>query len=186
VEDAANDTYSDRVQRCWISWDLQEEVWVDSVTRRVGDSRTSQEEIVVRSPPSLGVPRGQLLVIRQDEAHGTRNTWTLIPEDPWLPRALRWLVWEVPGADRANSVAWHVWDETTSAPRTTIRRDSWDGDAAGRRSWTWSGIDGLPTALGFDKGGRWIRAARPGGTVIEVSDKDTVTNRWKAAGLRMR
>ncbi|MDP6157366.1 MAG: hypothetical protein QF781_03570 [Phycisphaerales bacterium] len=186
VENPETDAYSDRVQRCWVSWDLQREAWVDSVTHRVGDNRTAQEEIVIRSPPSLGIPRGQLLVIRQDEAHGTRNTWTLVPEDPWLPRALRWLVWDLPGVDQSKRVAWHVWDETTSTPRTTFRRDAWDADAVGRRCWSWSGIDGLPTALSFDQDGRWIRATRSDGTVIEVSDKDTVTNRWKAAGLKMR
>ena len=186
IEDPATNTYLDRVQRCWVSWDLEREVWVDSVTRRVGDEPTVQEENVIRTPPTLGVPRGQLLVIRQDDAHGTRGTWTLVPEDPWLPRALRWLVWDLPGAEKATQVAWHVWDETTSTPRVTLRRDAWDAELAGRRCWSWSGVDGLPTALSFDTGGDWTRATRPDGTVIEVSDKETVTNRWEAAGLKMR
>jgi len=186
VENPDTHTYSDRVQRCWVSWDLEREIWVDSVTRRVSDTPTVQEEIVVRAPATLGVPRGQLLVIRQDDTHGTRNTWTLVPQDPWLPRALRWLVWDLPTDSPPDHVAWHVWDESTSTPRVTNRRDSWDPTLPGRRCWSWSGTDGLPTALSFDTAGVWTRATRPGGTVIEVSDRDTVTNRWEAAGLKMR
>ncbi len=186
AENPDEGVYLDRVQRCWVSWDLQREAWADSVTRKVGDDRTGQLEIGMKSPPTLGVPRGQLLVIREDETHGTRNTWTLVPEQPWLPRALRWLVWEHSPQIRPDRVAWHVWDESTITPRLTVRRDVWDPELSGRRCWSWAGIDGLPTALSFDAVGRWTRATRPDGTIIEVSDTDTVTSRWKAAGLKMR
>jgi hypothetical protein len=186
ADDPETDTYSDRVQRCWVSWDLQREAWVDSITRRRNDERSSQEEIAIKSPPDLGLPRGQLLVIRQDAAHGTRNTWTLVPERPWLPRALRWLVWDLPAAAHAEPAIWHVWDETTTTPRVTYRRDIWDPNLPARRCWTWSGIDGIPTSLSFDSDGIWTQANRPGGAIIETSDRETVTRRWEAAGLKMR
>lgn len=186
VEDAETDAYSDRVQRCWVSWDLEREAWTDSVTHRNGDNRTLQEEIVIRSAPSLGVPRGQLTVIRQDGVDGTRNTWTLVPEAPWLPRALRWLVWDLPGTGPVEAVAWHTWDESTPIPRVTIRRDVWDADLGRRRCWSWSGIDGLPTSLSFSLAGQWTRGTQPNGTIVEVSDRDTVSGRWNAAGLKMR
>jgi hypothetical protein len=186
AENAAEDVYLDRVQRCWVSWDLEREAWTDSVTRRAGDDRTGQLEVVIKTPPTLGVPRGQLLVIREDETHGTRDTWTMVPEQPWLPRALRWLVWERSPETRPERVAWHVWDETTTTPRLTIRRDAWDPELGKRQCWSWSGVNGLPTALSFDAAGRWSRATQPGGTVIEVSDSDRVTSLWKAAGLKMR
>ena len=108
IENAEADIYIDRVQRCWVSWDLQRETWVDSTTRRDGKMRTGSMEVAIREPPSVTSPRGQLLIIRQDEAHGTRDTWTLVPTDPWLPRGLRWLVRDLlgPQSPRAFRVAY--------------------------------------------------------------------------------
>ena len=183
VENAEADIYIDRVQRCWVSWDLQRETWVDSTTRRDGKLRTGSMEVAIREPASVTSPRGQLLIIRQDQAHGTRDTWTLIPTDPWLPRGLRWLVRDLFGPDAPERAAWHTWDETTMTPRITIRRDTTDGPNV---CWTWLGRDGLPTALTAGADGAWRRASRPDGTIIERSDEDTVTRRWQNSGLRLR
>jgi hypothetical protein len=183
IENAEDDIYIDRIQRCWVSWDLQRETWVDSTTRRNGKMRTGSMEVAIREPPSVTSPRGQLLIIRQDEAHGTRDTWTLIPTDPWLPRGLRWLVRDLFGPDTPEHAAWHTWDETTMTPRITIRRDATDGPNV---CWTWLGRDGLPTALTAGADGDWRRASRPDGTIIERSDEDTVTQRWQNSGLRLR
>ena len=140
-------------------------------------------EVAIREPPSVTSPRGQLLIIRQDEAHGTRDTWTLVPTDPWLPRGLRWLVRDLLGPHPPERSAWHTWDETTMTPRITIRRDATDGPNV---CWTWLGRDGLPTALTAGADGTWQRASRPDGTIIERSDEDTVTQRWQNSGLRLR
>jgi hypothetical protein len=183
VEDAETDIYIDRVQRCWVSWDLQRETWVDSTTRRDGKLRTGSVEVAIRQPPSTASPRGELLIIRQDDAHGTRDTYTLVPTTPWLPRGLRWLIRDVLEPSTSSRAAWHTWDETTMTPRITIRRDAADGP---RVTWSWLGRDGLPTALTAASDGSWKRASRPDGTIIERSDEDTVTRRWQDAGLRLR
>ncbi|MDP7030134.1 MAG: hypothetical protein QF733_07935 [Phycisphaerales bacterium] len=181
AEDA--DTYVDRVQRCWVSWDLARESWVDSTTRTQGKQRTGSEEIAIREPPTVSHPRGQLLVIRQDDAHGTRDTWTLHPESPWLPRALRWFVRDLIPPAAVPRAAWHTWDDSTMTPRATIRRDASDRDDL---CWIWSGRDGLPSSVRFSPEGQWKRATTVDGIRIEVSDEDTVRRRWTDAGLRLR
>ncbi|MDP7070273.1 MAG: hypothetical protein QF561_02880 [Phycisphaerales bacterium] len=183
VEDADTQTYIDRVQRCWVSWDLTEETWIDSATRRQGDHRSSTSEVGVREPPSTSLPRGQLLVVREDGTHGIRSSDTLVPESPWLPRALRWHVWDAIEPAAHPRAAWNTWDDTTASPRVTIRRDRWQGPLV---CWSWAGLDGLPTELGYASDGRWQRAHRPGGTVIEHSDRDTINTAWGKAGLRLR
>ncbi len=177
------DTYVDRVQRCWVSWDLERESWVDSTTRTQGKQRTGSEEIAIREPPTVSHPRGQLLVIRQDDAHGTRDTWTLYPSSPWLPRALRWFARDVISLTDYPRAAWHTWDDSTMTPRATIRRDASEGDHV---CWIWSGRDGLPSSVTFTPDGRWNRATTVDGVRIEISDQDTVRRKWDAAGLRLR
>jgi len=183
VNDAEAGTYTDRVQTCWVSWDLKSEVWLDSATQREGDVRTTTEEVGVRVPPSVGTPAGQLLVVRQGGDHGARATTTTVPGDPWLPRGLRWAIWDLIGGQPPARAAWFVWDDSTATPRMTIRHDRWEGSDT---CWTWAGVEGLPTALRFDSNGQWSSARRPGGVVIEQSDQETVTRRWQEAGLRLR
>jgi len=183
VGDAESQTYIDRVQRCWVSWDLSEEVWVDTATERQGDHRTSTSEMGVREPASASMPRGQLLVVREDGTHGIRSSSTLTPTAPWLPRALRWHVWDALDHAAPRRAAWNTWDDSTATPRITIRRDRWTGPESCA---SWSGIDGLPTVLDFDAQGHWTRANRPGGTVIEQSDRETINKAWNQAGLRLR
>ncbi|MCH2139974.1 MAG: hypothetical protein MK100_02940 [Phycisphaerales bacterium] len=182
VDDAEAGRYTDRLQQCWVSFDLLEEAWVDRSTVREGDLRHVSTEIGLREPPSTSLPKGQILVVRQEGASGIRDTNTLIPEGSWLPRALRWLIWDVAEA-APSDIAWQTWDDSTVIPRTTIRFDAWQNP---RRCWSWSGLAGLPTALSFTPGGMWTRATLPNGTVIECTDEQTVTARWKAAGLSLR
>ncbi|MCP4837828.1 MAG: hypothetical protein GY894_00500 [Planctomycetes bacterium] len=183
VGDAESQTYIDRVQRCWVSWDLSNEAWVDTATERQGDHRTSTSEIGVREPASTSMPRGQLLVVRENGDHGIRSSSTLVPMAPWLPRALRWHVWDPLDQSAPRRTAWNTWDDSTATPRITIRRDRWTSP---QTCASWSGINGLPTILDFDGRGHWKQANRPGGTVIERSDRETINKAWNRAGLRLR
>ena len=183
AEDPAAGRYTDRLQQSWMSWDLSEEVWVDRATTREADLRRVSTEIGLREPPSTGVPRGQVIVVRQEGGAGVRDTTTFTPESSWLPRGLRWLVWDLAPDRPTEPVAWQTWDDSTAIPRTTIRTDLWEGP---RRCWSWSGLTGLPTGMSHGQSGRWTRATLPSGVVVERSDEETVTSKWKAAGLQLR
>ncbi len=177
------ETYVDRVQRCWVSSALPREARGGATTTATGRRRPATEELPLREPPTVSHPRGQLLVIRQDDAHGTRDTWTLHPATPWLPRALRWFVRDLIPLSDVPRAAWHTWDDSTMTPRATIRRDAAEGDHI---CWIWSGRDGLPSFVTFGADGRWSRATTADSVRIEVSDEQTVRQRWNAAGLQLR
>ena len=142
VVNAEAGIFVDRVQRCWLALDMSEEVWLDEATRIEDGLRTKSSELGIRSAATTGSPAGRLMIIREDSTHGTRDSQELIPGDPWLPRGLRWAIWDLVPEEERSQASWFVWDDSTSVPNMTLRHDRWTKEG---RCWSWAGLDGLPT-----------------------------------------
>ncbi len=181
VMDAQAAHYVDRAERSWVSFDLKDEIWADQSTERQQDQRWTSTELGFRTPPGLGHPQGQLMVIRSDQRNDARDDWSFVVSDDWLPRGLRWLVPAVGPLD-SELIAWRTWDTSSVIPRVTTRRDQITNGV----HLSWSGLDGLPTVLKSNQQGQLVRATRPDGTLIDTVDDETAARIWKAAGLQLR
>ncbi|HJO16106.1 MAG TPA: hypothetical protein QF800_04380 [Phycisphaerales bacterium] len=176
-----NDHYVDRAERSWVSFDLKREMWADYATERQGDRRWTTTELGFRQAPTLGQPRGSLMVVRSDQRNDTRDNWNYEIGQDWLPRGLRWLLPAIAPIG-TELVAWRTWDTSSLVPRVTIRRDQ----VVDGKHFSWSGLDGLPTVLSYNSEGHLLRAARPDDTLIDTVDDETVALIWQNAGLKLR
>jgi len=115
------DTYA----RYWMSWDGKEERWSNRVTRWMDKVNATESETGIRNRPEIGSPKSRLMVLQQDlTADVIQVPFKSLAEDPWLPRALVWVLGPFLASSHhdANFI-WMTYENTGERQRVETRSD---------------------------------------------------------------
>ncbi len=169
----------------WISWDGKEGRWWNRVTRSIDKSRIIESETGIRSRPSIGAPNATLLVIHEDLMASTIEPLfkVTIPE-PWLPRALVWIMGPVLAGDESGSH--YVWSsfDNVGEMRVVVRTDTVTAEVDGSKTITTrfgEGMDVMTTHI--DQFGHLIKQQQVGGITLTGSTEEECRRIWEPRGL---
>ena len=116
-----NDSYA----RYWMSWDGKEERWSNRVTRWMDQAKATESETGIRNRPQIGAPKSRLLVLQQDlTADILQAPFKALAKDPWLPRALVWVLGPLlASTDHDSQFVWMAYDNSGGVQRVITRTD---------------------------------------------------------------
>ena len=169
----------------WISWDGKEDRWWNRVTRSIDKSRIVESETGIRSRPDIGSPNATLLVIHEDLMASTiEPLFKVTISEPWLPRALVWIIGPMLAEDESGSH--YVWSsfDNVGKMRVVIRTDSIALEEDGTKTITTrfgEGRDVMTTHI--DQFGHLIKQHQVGGVVLTGSTEEECRRIWEPKGL---
>jgi len=169
----------------WISWDGKEDRWWNRVTRSIGKSRTIESETGIRSRPGIGSPNATLLVIHEDLMASTiKPLFKVTISEPWLPRALVWIIGPMLAQDTSGShYVWSTFDNVGEM-RVVLRTDSIVLEEDGTKTITTrfgEGMDVMKTHI--DQFGHLINQQQVGGVILTGSTEEECRRIWEPKGL---
>ncbi len=177
----------DSVAKYWMSWDGMEERWSNRITRWMERASSVKSETGIRNRAKLGMAKPTILVMQQDMSSNEIETpFQAITEDPWLPRALTWVVGpllNINNANNARRIIWHCYDNK-GAPRATTRTDIVSLNGNGTKSIHTnygSATDEISSTFNYD--GRLIKQTQQGNILITGSSKDVLRRIWEPKNL---
>lgn len=185
VADAESGIVFDTLGLYWMSWDGQEEAWRARTTRWKDQISSGTQETGMRTRPTLGNPRSRLIVLRQDESSNMEASFESPLEQPFVPKALSWVLGTWLGRDGAEGTfAWHAFDDSATEPRIAMRTDVLEptGDGAWRLT-TGIGEHGTTLETIVDARGRLLQQNQPGGVEVTVSSEQTLQSIWAPRNL---
>ena len=188
IAEADREIYLDMLGLYWMSWDLEDEAWTATVTRRQGAATRTEKEFGFRSPPTLGEPLPRLMVIKQDDEINLREPYLWETPEPWMPRPLVGILGLFLPKSDPLAMSYAFFDHRHSTPQLGSRRDEWAPRSPGESTWvlrTWLDDSGLPATAEYGPHGM-IRQRNPDGLVIEATSPDRINHIWRQAGLRTR
>ncbi len=188
IAEADREIYLDMLGLYWMSWDLEDEAWTATVTRRQGAATRTEKEFGFRSPPSLGEPRPRLMVIKQDDEINLREPYEWETPEPWMPRPLVGILGLFLPKSDPVAMSYAFFDHRNATPQLGSRRDEWSLGDQGESTWilrTWLDDSGLPAIAEYGSEGM-IRQRNPDGLVIEATTPERITQIWDQAGLKTR
>jgi len=117
----------DSYARYWVSWDGKEERWSNRVTRWMDQAQATESETGIRNRPEIGTPKSRLMVLQQDLAKDVIPVpFKSLAEDPWLPRALVWILGPVlTSSEHINAhYIWMTYENSGGTQRVVTRTDT--------------------------------------------------------------
>jgi hypothetical protein len=176
------DTYA----RYWMSWDGKEERWSNRVTRWLDNARSTDSETGIRNRPEIGSPKSKLMVLHQDLTADTFETpFKTIAEEPWLPRALVWVLGPLLQENKDDSqFIWMTYENFGDTQRVVTRSDRIQHRQDGSREIATKfgeGGDSIWTVV--DERGFLIQQEQKGGGFITGTTKEILRNIWEPLNL---
>lgn len=116
---------TDTFARYWMSWDGKEERWSNRMTRWLENARSTESETGLRNRPEIGSPKSRLIVLQQNLTSSTiEEPFNTVAEEPWLPRALVWVLGPYLQSDKDGShFIWKAYENFGNTRRVVTRND---------------------------------------------------------------
>ena len=169
----------------WMSWDGKEDRWWNRVTRSIEKSRVIESETGIRSRATIGSPNPTLLVIHEDLMASTiKPLFKVSIREPWLPRALVWIIGPLLAEDESGSH--YVWStfENMGEMSVVLRTDTIVSEEDGTKTIVTrfgEGMDVMTTHI--NSTGHLIKQQQIGGVVVTGSTEDECRRIWEPRGL---
>ncbi len=176
----------DSYARYWMSWDGKEERWSNRVTRSIGKAKATESETGLRNRPEIGSPKSRLMVVQQDlTADIIETPFKALAQDPWLPRALVWILGPVLSTvDDDERFIWKTYENSGGVQRTVVRTDSIKKYADGTRVITTRfGEDNDSLWTTIDPQGRMILQEQNDGAFVTGTTEGTLRSIWSPRNL---
>lgn len=185
VPEAVQGAVIDTQARYWMSFDGKEERWKNQIKRRKGPSQVFESEIGIRQRPRIGQPKASLRVFQENLTANTIETpYETTAEEPWLPRAMHWLLG--PLLSTANNGEQFLWNayENAGSEKVITRSDAVvKNKDGGYQLKTSYGDQGMPIQTQFHADGHLIEQLQGGGIRISGTDEETLRAIWEPRQL---
>jgi len=174
----------DGVGHYWMSWNGKDERWSNRITRWLDRVSAVKSETGIRSRAKLGMSKPSLLVMQQDlTSNAIETPFQAITEEPWMPRALSWILGPLLKDSNAPRFIWHIYDNS-STPRIATRTDIISMNADGTKTIASDfGSRGNTVSTTVDNNGRLIKQTQQGNILITGSSKETLRQIWQPQNL---
>ena len=174
----------DGVGHYWMSWDGKDERWSNRITRWLDRVSAVKSETGIRSRAKLGMAKPSLLVMQQDlTSNAIETPFQVTTEEPWMPRALSWILGPLLKDNHSSRFLWHMYDNSTK-PRITTCRDIISSNADGTKTITSDfGSNGNAVSTTVDHNGFLVRQIQQGNILITGSTKETLQQIWQPQNL---
>jgi hypothetical protein len=174
----------DTVGKYWMSWDGKDERWSNKITRWLDRVKTVKSETGLRNRAALGSAKPTILVLQQESnSIVTDEPFKAATQEPWLPRALVWVMGPLLRSTDSPRFVWYCYDNP-GKPMTTTRTDVLTKNSDGTKTITTtfdSNGDALRTIVDHD--GRLVQQVSQGNFLITGSSKDTLQRIWQPKNL---
>ena len=174
----------DTVGKYWMSWDGKDERWSNTITRWLDRVKTVKSETGLRNRAALGSSQPTILVMQQESnSIVTDEPFKAAIQEPWLPRALIWVMGPLLKNTDSPRFVWYCYDNP-GKPMTTTRTDVLTKNSDGTKTITTtfdSNGDALRTIVDHD--GRLVQQVSQGNFLITGSSKDTLQRIWQPKNL---
>lgn len=185
VPDAVQGAVIDTQARYWMSFDGKEERWKNQIKRWKGASQVFESETGIRQRPRIGQPKASLRVFQENLTASTIETpYETTAEEPWLPRAMHWLLG--PLLSTSNDGEQYLWNayENAGSEKVITRSDAvsktQDGSFQLNSSY---GDQGMPIQTHFHPDGHLLEQLQSGGVRISGSNEETLRAIWEPRQL---
>ena len=174
----------DSVGHYWMSWDGKDERWSNRITRWLDRVSSVKSETGLRSRAKLGTVNPSLLVMQQDlTSNAIETPFQTTTQDPWLPRALVWIIGPLLKDSNASNFIWYTYDNS-SEPRVVTRTDVISYNTDGTKTIATSfGLSGDEISTTVDHSGQLIKQVQLGNILISGSTKETLRQIWQPQNL---
>jgi len=176
----------DSYARYWMSWDGKEERWSNRVTRWMEKARATECETGLRNRPEIGSPKSRLMVVQQDlTADIIETPFKSLAEDPWLPRALVWVLGPfLSTIDEDSHFIWKAYENSGGLQRVVTRTDRLEKQPDGTRVIaTHFGEENDSLWTTIDPQGRIILQEQRGGAFVTGTTQETLRAIWGPRNL---
>jgi len=174
----------DTVGKYWMSWDGKDERWSNTITRWLDRVKTVISETGLRNRAALGSSQPTILVMQQESnSIVTDEPFKAAIQEPWLPRALIWVMGPLLKNTDSPRFIWYCYDNP-GKPMTTTRTDVLTKNSDGTKTITTtfdSSGDALRTIIDHD--GRLVQQVSQGNFLITGSSKDVLQRIWQPKNL---
>jgi len=174
----------DTVGKYWMSWDGKDERWSNKITRWLDRAKTVKSETGLRNRAALGSAQPTILVMQQESnSIVTEEPFKAATQEPWLPRALIWVMGPLLKNADSQRFVWYCYDNP-GKPKITTRTDVLTKNSDGTKTITTtfdSAGDTLRTIVDHD--GRLVQQVQQGSFLITGSSKDVLQRIWQPKNL---
>ena len=164
-----------------MSWDGKEERWSNRVTRWMEKARATECETGLRNRPEIGSPKSRLMVVQQNlTADVIEEPFKTLAENPWLPRALVWIIGPfLSYIDEDSHFIWKAYENSGGVQRVVTRTDRLENQPDGTRVIsTYFGEENDSMWTTIDPNGRVILQEQRGGAFVTGTTQDTLRAIW--------
>tara|TARA_B110000196_G_scaffold272042_1_gene247781 strand:- start:2582 stop:3895 length:1314 start_codon:yes stop_codon:yes gene_type:complete len=176
----------DAFGRYWVSWDGEESRWSNRVTKWLEKAKATESETGIRNRPEIGSPKSRLIVLQQDLTSDViKPPFKALAEDPWLPRALVWILGPfLSSSDHDEQFMWMTYENSGGSSKIVTRVDSLHQNDD--ESWT------VDTKVGegevtlwstFNEDGSLLTQTQKNGAVVTGATHDMLENIWAPRNL---
>ena len=169
-----------------MSWDGEESRWSNRVTKWLEKAKATESETGIRNRPEIGSPRSRLIVLQQDLTSDViKSPFKALAEDPWLPRALVWILGPfLSSSGHDEQFMWMTYENSGVSSKIVTRVDSLHQNDD--ESWT------VDTKVGegevtlwstFNEDGSLLTQTQKNGAVVTGATHDMLENIWAPRNL---
>ncbi len=176
---------TDSYARYWMSWDGKAERWSNRVTRWLDQASATESETGIRNKPEIGSPKSRLMVLQQDLTSDVIQTpFKALAEDPWLPRALVWVLGPLLKSEGGGSeYIWLTYENSGNTQRVVTRTDS-----IKKQKDTWTiethfGENEVTLRSTFDEQGHIVMQEQKNGAVVTSTTEEELKGIWEPRNL---
>jgi hypothetical protein len=185
VPNVATGVVTDSYARYWMSWDSKEERWSNRVTRWLDKASATESETGIRNRPEIGSPKSRLMVLQQDLTSDVIQTpFKALAEDPWLPRALVWVLGPLMKSESDGSdYIWMTYENSGDNQRVVTRTDSIKKN---ENTWTIEthfGENEITLRSTFDEHGHLVIQEQKNGGVVTSTTEEELRAIWGPRNL---
>ena len=175
----------DSFGRYWLSWDGKESRWSNRVTRWLEKAKATESETGIRNRPEIGSPKSRIIVLQQDLTSDViKPPFKALAEDPWLPRALVWVLGPfLASHDHDANFIWMTYENTNGQQRVATRTDVLHADAGNWTIETHFGEREVTLWSTFDASGHLLEQEQKNGATVTGTTSEILEPIWQPQNL---
>lgn len=178
-------TVIDSQARYWMSFDGHEERWKNQIKRWLDQSFVFESETGIRTQPHIGQPKATLKVFQENLTASTIETpFETAVIDPWLPRALHWVMGPIlANAKEEPLFIWNAYENSFKEKVVTRTDKIQQLQGGGFELETTFGDSNEVIQSTFDGDGYLLKQIQSGGIIVTGSNEETLRAIWQPRNL---